>query len=355
MPAVSVENPAGMEMKRWLRQVPAPAFTLRFVTSAVARDPNVIADFSSRGPNVDLRIKPDLVAVGDSLYLATQTSNRQGALFDPSGYQINAAGTSFSAPLVAGAAAVVKATRPGLTAAQYRSLLVNSATPLISSAGPAFPLQSTGAGTLNLEAAMRNTIAATPVSVSFGAGGGADVNRTVSITNLAATDDTFSLVVTPSTGIAPSLELSTLRLAAGASASVALRMPASEPAEGQAQGYLRIRGTRSDVETLVAYWYAFPDQVPADIAVLSAPGSGSAGALQRIIFRVVDRSGLAILTPPPVVSVAGGSGAVENLVSDDLFSPGSFIAVVRLGLADSSNIFEIRAGAVSTQVSISGF
>ncbi|MEI4896527.1 hypothetical protein Q8G71_35120, partial [Klebsiella pneumoniae] len=89
--------------------------------------------------------------------------------------------------------------------------------------------------------------------------------------NLAAADDTFSLVVAPSTGIAPSLDLATLRLAAGASASVSLRMPATAPAEGQAQGRLRIRGTRSDVETVIPYWYAVPDQVPADIAVLSAP------------------------------------------------------------------------------------
>src|SRR6185295_5865797 len=110
-----------------------------------------MASFSSRGPNVDLAIKPDVVAVGNNLYLATQKTNPFGALYDASGYLANGPGTSLSSPLVAGAAAVVKSARPGLTAAQYRSLVVNSAAALSAANGSALPVQSTGAGLLNVE------------------------------------------------------------------------------------------------------------------------------------------------------------------------------------------------------------
>ena len=49
-----------------------------------------------------------------------------GELYDPSGYGVFD-GTSFSTPLVSGAAALVKAARPGLTVQQYRSLLIDNA------------------------------------------------------------------------------------------------------------------------------------------------------------------------------------------------------------------------------------
>ena len=71
------------------------------------------------------RIKPDLVAVGANIYTAAQKLDPGGELYDPSGYGVFD-GTSFSAPLVSGAVALVKAARPGLTAAQYRSLVINN-------------------------------------------------------------------------------------------------------------------------------------------------------------------------------------------------------------------------------------
>ena len=54
----------------------------------------------------------------------------------------------------AGAAAVLKGARPGLTGQQYRSLLVNNAT------GVAGTVSQAGAGVMNLAAAVSGTIAA---------------------------------------------------------------------------------------------------------------------------------------------------------------------------------------------------
>ena len=55
-------------------------------------------------------MKPDLLAVGSNVYTAWASSLGTG------GYMV-ASGTSLSAPMVTGAAALLKAARPGLTAA----------------------------------------------------------------------------------------------------------------------------------------------------------------------------------------------------------------------------------------------
>jgi len=71
----------------------------------------VIENFSSRGPTIDGRVKPDIVA-------PDRTAT----------YQYGAAlGTSFAAPVAAGAAALLVEQLPGITANQIRAALVNAA------------------------------------------------------------------------------------------------------------------------------------------------------------------------------------------------------------------------------------
>jgi minor extracellular serine protease Vpr len=347
LPAVSVESPSGLDLKRRLQLAPLTA-TIHFSSSALARNANLIAPFSSRGPNVDLGIKPDVVAPGDFLYTATQKTDPSGLLFDASGYLTNAAGTSFAAPLVTGAVAVVKGARGGLTAAQYRSLIINSATPMPASAGVPFPVQWTGAGVLNLNAALRSTVAVNPVSIGFGsATGTVDITKLLAVTNLGTSDDSFTLSIAPVTGIAPTLQVNTLRLAPGESRPVTVRLTAAAPATGASQGYLRIRSSGTDVETTVPYWFASTDQQPFQIPVLSAPASGRSGSLQRINFRVVDRSGVPVSNVFPTVRAISGEGTVANVTRGDL----NFQAQIRLG-DFGANVFEIDAGAASIQVSI---
>ena len=97
-----------------------------------AMDPNLVVGFSSIGPTPDASLKPDLVAVGGnqnnggSIYMATQKFDPLGDMYSADGYAI-ADGTSFSTPLVSGAAALVKQKHPGFTAAQVKSALVNTA------------------------------------------------------------------------------------------------------------------------------------------------------------------------------------------------------------------------------------
>ena len=59
------------------------------------------ASFSSKGPTVDGRIKPDIVAPGVNIYSGVQTNFTAGQQYDASGFGVSQ-GTSVSSPMVAG-------------------------------------------------------------------------------------------------------------------------------------------------------------------------------------------------------------------------------------------------------------
>ena len=88
-------------------------FTVGAVTSSGNR-----SSFSSVGPTVDGRIKPDLMAMGSSVYVARSSS--------PTSYGTSS-GTSFSCPILAGAAALVLSVDPTLTPMELLDLLRQTA------------------------------------------------------------------------------------------------------------------------------------------------------------------------------------------------------------------------------------
>ncbi len=76
------------------------------------------SSFSSVGNTFDGRIKPDVMAMGSSVRVASTFSN--------TGYS-SASGTSFSCPLAAGVAALVLCANPSLTPIQVREAMRNTA------------------------------------------------------------------------------------------------------------------------------------------------------------------------------------------------------------------------------------
>lgn len=116
---------------------PADADSVLSVGAVDAND--IIANFSSRGPTYDGRIKPEVCAMGVSTYCVR--SNTENI------YR-NASGTSFSAPLAAGAAAVVMSANPEWTNMQVREALTMTASQFNS------PDNDYGYGILNAWAAI---------------------------------------------------------------------------------------------------------------------------------------------------------------------------------------------------------
>jgi subtilisin family serine protease len=107
------------------------------------RSPSIVESFSSRGPTLDGRIKPDLVAVDCAPTVIL-------AVF---------CGTSEAAPFVSGAAALILESDPTLTPAQLALYLRSHATPI----GSPVPNNDSGHGLL----ALGPLPAAVPASLSF--------------------------------------------------------------------------------------------------------------------------------------------------------------------------------------------
>jgi len=361
LPAMLVSYQDGVDIKKRLVENPDLAGTLRFRPSPFPINPRRVASFSSRGPNSDLTVKPDLVAVGTWLHVATQKSNAdEETMYDPSGY-ITESGTSFATPIVAGAAAALKAARPGLTVQQYRSLLINSAAQFTAlDSDQPFPVQQAGAGALNLLNALQSTVTAFPTSLSFGVGGSTvDVSRDLTLTNLGKTADSLAISVTPlGPRPAPAVSVSSLQLAAGASKAVTLRFNVTALEPGEYQGFVQIQGAGMAQPARVPYWYAVPSTEPRYLTVLRPidPPARTAGSYLRyaIIFRVTERSGVPLLDTNPTVSVVSGGGEVREVLLIDELVPGAYGVHLTLGPMAGENQFRIRAGELRADVIIEG-
>ena len=351
LPASMVGNADGALIQQQLAQNPSLSATLTFTLGPLSASTGGLVTFSSQGPSVDLSVKPDLIAVGVNFYTATQTFDKKGEMYDPTGYTITQ-GTSFATPLVAGAAALLKAARPGLTNAQYRSLLIDSA-----GAAPSGTAQQTGAGILNMAAALNATAAATPAELSFQVGdGNPNLSRSLTISNLGSSSTVFQLTAMPRSGApAPALSTSAISLDPGASAQVAVNFSASALGPGQYEGYIRVADTTTGFEAHVPYWYAVPSNTPAFITVLNA----SQGAVQTqsgqdsVLFRVTDASGIALTNIQPVVTVISGTGVLSSVNSRNSLIPGAFGINLRLGARRTTTVVRIQAGDISQDVPVS--
>src|SRR5262249_21357413 len=215
-------------------------------------------------------------------------------------------------------------------------------------------VQEAGAGRLDMNAALQSTFAVAPTSLGFQTGGAnPNLSKTLSISNVGASAESYSLPVPPrdAGSPAPTLGSSTLTIQPGQSASVPVNFTASGLTAGQYEGFVRIRGSISGVEERVPYWYGVASDVPATITALFVKGFDEpteyrAGALvnNAIYFRVTDASGILIPNPRPTVSVVSGGGTVVSTVSLDRQLPGVFSVRVRLGARRGSNVFRIEVG-----------
>ena len=111
-------NSAGNEGDDPWYYIIAPADADSVISVGAVNRDGTIANFSSRGPTYDGRIKPEVCALGVSVYcVRSNTENDYRA----------ASGTSFSAPLAAGAAAVILSANPEWTNMQVREAIMMTA------------------------------------------------------------------------------------------------------------------------------------------------------------------------------------------------------------------------------------
>jgi subtilisin family serine protease len=354
LPAEMVSSQDGLSIKQ-LAGSPVQA-TMPFSQAPFSIDPNSIAPFSSLGPSVDLSIKPDMLAVGENFYTAAETTDPSGELYNAQGYVLSQ-GTSYSTPLVAGAAAVLKAARPGFTPLEYKSLLVNSAAPAFPAPDQAQSVQNAGAGVLDLSAAMLATLAVIPSSVSFGVGPGTiQLSSTIRLSNLGYQSDTYQISVSPSgSAPAPVPATTSVQLNPNTYLDVPLSFTASGLAAGEYEGFIVIQAAVSGTVARIPYWYGVGSQTPAYITLqYVAPAPAASAVVDNAIwFRITDASGIVVGNVTPTVTVTQGGGSVLALNSLDSVYPGVWSVNLRMGpVAGADNVFTIAAGGVTQAVTI---
>jgi subtilisin family serine protease len=288
VPALLIRRSDGLALKSFLGGGPtaesaiwmlglAPPGTAPFVGPAT---PDRLTSFSSRGPTPTLAIKPDLATVGADSYAPFQDDSADGenrfpapdphrgqsALFDASGFGF-AAGTSFSAPRTAGAAALVKQKHPGWTPDLVKAALTETASrPADSSRIGSERVMARGAGDIDLAAAATVESVVLPTSTSFGRvtteSAPFTLTKTFTLKNLSSAAVTYSVEATRSAGdtlVVANVEPARVTLGPGEEASVALRVTVGSgvaASEIDSEGFLAVSDGRMTIpEILYVPWW----------------------------------------------------------------------------------------------------
>ena len=132
IPVVSLDREEGLEIIQLIKKDNQGIMHLFY-------NPDFIAHFSSRGPVSPFYIKPDIVAPG--AYINSTQNN---------GIYNFTSGTSFAAPHVSGAAALLLQKNPELKNQEIKSLLVTTVQPVSDAYGKEFSLHESGSGRLDI-------------------------------------------------------------------------------------------------------------------------------------------------------------------------------------------------------------
>ncbi|MEU0049754.1 S8 family peptidase [Streptomyces sp. NPDC006309] len=221
-----------------------------------------LADFSSTGPRTgDGAIKPDVTAPGVDITAAAA----KGSVIDqevgekPEGY-LTISGTSMATPHVAGAAAILKQEHPDWGYAELKGALTGSAKD-----GKYTPFQQ-GTGRIQVDKAIKQSIVAEPVSVTFGVQqwphtDDKPATKALTYRNLGAKDVTLTLTssaIGPKGAAAPSgffkLAATKITVPAHGKASVGLTVDTrlGGTVDGAYSAYVTATGDGQTVRTAAA-------------------------------------------------------------------------------------------------------
>jgi minor extracellular serine protease Vpr len=317
IPAMMIDDADGVALQSYLASNSSAQGTMNPALHVESATPNLVTDFTSRGPSIDYSIKPELVAVGQGIYTATESLDPVGDLYDPTGYT-TVEGSSFAAAMVGGAAALVKQANPSFSPAQIKSALVNTASvspsDITDSNSGELLISAVGAGKLNVAAAIAPGATVAPATVSFGwvGPGSPDSSVPLEITNTGTSAATFQI----SGNAAPdqdssdvvSVSNSSLSLAAGAMGTVEVSLKGLFTVPGIYNGSISITGPNTNLS--VPFWYLESDGTPYNIIpIYDGTFTGTVGdTCWYLAFKVVDQYGIAVPNLPDSFAAAQGGG-----------------------------------------------
>ena len=149
IPTVSMTREEGLELRKSLETETVGTFN-------VFNHPDFIATFSSRGPVSSFYMKPDLVAPG--VFVNTTSLKNY--------YNITS-GTSYAAPHVTGAIALLLEKNPGLAPHEIKSILVTTSDVISDQYKEEFGFNVGGAGRIDLKKAFNSELIFDPPKLMF--------------------------------------------------------------------------------------------------------------------------------------------------------------------------------------------
>jgi minor extracellular serine protease Vpr len=366
-PVVMVANSDGLALKSYIEANPGAVATIdlagteqdltsystqfQFVPALAA---NQLASYSSQGPALgSYAIKPDLVATGGldvslmpdpndtnlppapGMYIAAQNFDPLGAVYSPNRFAA-ANGTSFSAPLVGGAAALIRQKYPSYTAAQVRSALVNTTSQdvTVDDFGNLVNTEWIGAGRLDAGAASAATVTAEPSNLSFGllkSGSSLPSPIAVSLVNHGSSSVTLAAAVVTkvaATGASVAVDKSGVTIGAGASATLNVSLSGAVPAAGAYSGAVTLQG--SGVSLQIPYMFFVGSGTAFNVPFILGDSDGIAG--QQLGYwgvQVTDSFGVAVANSPVGFSASPrGSMTFASAPGEPACSPASSTSTI---------------------------
>ncbi|MBN2240914.1 MAG: S8 family serine peptidase [Dehalococcoidales bacterium] len=299
---------AGNEGSNYFTAI-SPGTSRGAITVGAVSKTDVIASFSSRGPTMDFRIKPDVVAPGVSIIAPRASGTSMGSAV--SDYLTSASGTSMATPHVAGAAALILESSPEIPAGwqlpQYiKTVFMNSAVDL------GYNTYTQGTGRIYLPNCINPPVLVEPATTSFTvdtenpAG-----NRTLTFYNMDSVAHTLTLSSTLSEATTAidcseysALNTTSLVVPAGDSATVTLSIDATALPHGLYSGVVKATlDTGETVRAVFGFTYA------GKIIVTKIDKNGNPAADHLVLSfddaedpwygsGFTDESGLVIITAP---------------------------------------------------------
>ncbi|MEW2394477.1 S8 family peptidase [Streptomyces sp. NPDC046862] len=239
----------------------SPGTAASALTVGAVDDNDKLASFSSTGPGLDGQIKPDVTAPGVDITAASAKGSviEQEVGENPPGY-LTISGTSMATPHVAGAAAILKQEHPDWTYTDLKGALTGS------TKGGKYTAFQQGSGRIQVDKAIKQTVFAAPVSVTFGTQqwphtDDTPVTKPVTYKNTGKDDVTLNLSVAgtnPKGQAAPegffTLAAKTVKVPAGGTASVDLKVNTKlgGTVDGAYSAYVTATGGGQTVRTAAA-------------------------------------------------------------------------------------------------------
>jgi subtilisin family serine protease len=232
IPVVMVTKSAGDTIRAQLGSgVTISGTTGNDFEQQIPTDDDKVAGFSSRGIRESGDLKPDVSAVGVSVFSAGMGTGNDG---------LSDSGTSMATPMVAGLSALVRSEHSGWTPEEVKADIMTTAGQDLftgdSHSGDKYAPNRVGAGRIDAKAALDNEVLAFvtddpgAVSASFGpiaAAGPMTLHKTIKLENKSVTAETYNTsyqALTSVPGAAYSVSPSTVTVNAGSTNTVTLTL-----------------------------------------------------------------------------------------------------------------------------------